>query len=318
MDEDKIKCFLTLAETLSFTKTAAILHKSQSVISRQILSMEEELGFQLFVRDSRFCSLTPGGEYLVNGLSQLVSEYKVLIKNAEAIQSGTSGVLNIGMMSGDIMEHYHALFHSFYSAFPEIEVNFIDFDVTNMDYKLRHGEIDLAIDITSSKWFRANRHKFRYIISGTRHDCIYIPKTHRFAGRDARTLSMKDFAEDTFLIFDIAEPDINNSPSFSYLRSFGIEPKCRLCPSLSSLVMMLEAGLGVTISSDHLVLTASPNFEKLFIPEVDNARNDAFLWLTDNVNPCIKIFTHFLNQYISKHPSMVTEDPYYTISENDI
>ena len=37
MDEDKIKCFLTLAETLSFTKTAAILHKSQSVISRQIL-----------------------------------------------------------------------------------------------------------------------------------------------------------------------------------------------------------------------------------------------------------------------------------------
>ena len=34
MDEDKIKCFLTLAETLSFTKTAAILHKSQSVISR--------------------------------------------------------------------------------------------------------------------------------------------------------------------------------------------------------------------------------------------------------------------------------------------
>ncbi len=312
MDEEKIKCFLTLAETLSFTKTAAVLHKSQSVISRQILSMEEELGFQLFVRDSRFCSLTPGGEYLVKGLSKIVGEYKVLLKNAEAIQSGTSGVLNIGMMSGDITEHYNTFFHSFYSAYPDIEVNFIDFDVTNLDYKLRHGEIDLAIEITSSKWFKANMNQFRYIISGIRHDCIYIPKTHRFAGRDASTLSLKDFSDDTFLIFDTADPDINSSPSFGYLRSFGMEPKCRFCPSLSSLVMMLEAGQGVTISSDHLVLTASPNFEKLFIPEIDIERNDAFLWLTENANPCIKIFAHFLSQYIAKHPSMVTDDPYYT------
>lgn len=317
MDEDKIKCFLTLAETLSFTKTAAVLHKSQSVISRQILGMEEELGFQLFVRDSRFCSLTPGGEYLVSGLSKIVAEYKVLLKNAEAIQSGTSGVLNIGMMSGDITEHYNAFFHSFYAAFPEIEVNFIDFDVTNLNYKLRHGEIDIAIEITSSRWFKANTHQFRYIICGTRHDCIYIPKTHRFAGRDARTLTLKDFADDTFLIFDTAEPDVNNSPSFTFLRTYGIEPKCRLCPSLSSLVMMLEAGQGVTISSDHLVLTTSPNFEKLFIPELDITRNDAFLWLNDNVNPCIKIFTQFLNQYIAKHPSMVTDDPYYTIPQDN-
>ncbi len=315
MDEEKIKCFLTLAETLSFTKTAAVLHKSQSVISRQILSMEEELGFQLFVRDSRFCSLTPAGKYLVTGLSKLVGEYKVLMKNAASIQNGTSGVLNIGMMSGDITEHYNSLFQSFYSAFPEIEVNFIDFDVTNLDYKLQHGEIDLAIEITSSKWFKANKKQFRYIISGTRHDCIYIPKTHRFAGRDAGTLTLRDFADDTFLIFDTADPDINNNPSFNYLRNFGLEPKCRFCPSLSSLVMMLEAGQGVTISSDHLILTVSPNFEKLFIPEIDVARNDAFLWLTDNMNPCIKIFTHFLDQYIAGHPSMVTEDPYYTMPE---
>ena len=78
---------------------------------------------------------------------------------------------------------------------------------------------------------------------------------------------------------------------------------------------MLEAGQGVTISSDHLILTVSPNFEKLFIPEIDVARNDAFLWLTDNMNPCIRIFTHFLDQYIAGHPSMVTEDPYYTMPE---
>ena len=44
---DYLDEFITLFEMLSFTRAAASLHMSQSVLSRHIRSMEEELGISL-------------------------------------------------------------------------------------------------------------------------------------------------------------------------------------------------------------------------------------------------------------------------------
>ena len=44
--------FLTLADTLSYTKTAEIFGVTQPTISRNIYKLEVSLGLQLFIRDT--------------------------------------------------------------------------------------------------------------------------------------------------------------------------------------------------------------------------------------------------------------------------
>ena len=67
MNFSQIKCFLAAAECLSFTRAADRLYLSQPVLSRQIASMEDELGIELFIREKKSIRLTPAGEVLAEG-----------------------------------------------------------------------------------------------------------------------------------------------------------------------------------------------------------------------------------------------------------
>lgn len=75
VNENKIRCFLTLAETLSFTETAKRLYMTQQGVSKNISQTEEELGFPLFTRSRRSVALTKEGEKCYAIFSEFVKEY---------------------------------------------------------------------------------------------------------------------------------------------------------------------------------------------------------------------------------------------------
>ena len=64
MDWDKLKIFHAVAEAGSFTNATINLNLSQSAISRQIQSLEQDLKVQLFERHARGLTLTENGEYV--------------------------------------------------------------------------------------------------------------------------------------------------------------------------------------------------------------------------------------------------------------
>ena len=64
MDWDKLKIFHAVAEAGSFTNATVNLNLSQSAISRQIQSLEQDLKVQLFERHARGLTLTQNGEYV--------------------------------------------------------------------------------------------------------------------------------------------------------------------------------------------------------------------------------------------------------------
>lgn len=65
IDLPLLHSFLDLAETGSFTRTAARVHRTQSAVSAQIRRLESVLGATLFERTTRSVVLTPAGERLV-------------------------------------------------------------------------------------------------------------------------------------------------------------------------------------------------------------------------------------------------------------
>lgn len=61
MDIEQLKTFLKVAELKKLNRAAEELYISQSSIASRIKSMEEELGYPLFVRKGRVLDLTPKG-----------------------------------------------------------------------------------------------------------------------------------------------------------------------------------------------------------------------------------------------------------------
>ena len=310
MDDEKIRTFLTLADNLSFTKTASLLHKSQSVVSRQILSMEAEVGFPLFVRDSRFCSLTASGKKLAEGLERIEKEYQKVVSEARLLQEGKAGTLVIGIHSGETTGHYNGLFTSFQRAHPNISIEFTDYRVNEINRRVQDGEIDLVQTVTTGHWYSSSKALYNTTPCGIRKVCLYIPKSHRHFNTDTASLSIKDFKNDTFLLLSEFEPDVNHGPTSKYLKALGISPPLRSCDTLASAIIKMEAGQGIMFSSTHLSIATNGDFRKLYFNPVET-HEEAFAWIAENVNPCLRIFLDFLKQYAKENPEFLTTDPLY-------
>ncbi|MFF6981023.1 LysR family transcriptional regulator [Streptomyces sp. NPDC008343] len=65
LDPRLLRAFLAVADELHFTRAAARLYVAQQALSRDVRRLERELGAELFVRTTRYVTLTADGERLV-------------------------------------------------------------------------------------------------------------------------------------------------------------------------------------------------------------------------------------------------------------
>ena len=75
MNTTRLQCFTTLAGTLNYVKTADELHMTQPAVSRQIQSLEQELGAALFHRTTRSVSLTQIGLQFLPEAGAMLNAY---------------------------------------------------------------------------------------------------------------------------------------------------------------------------------------------------------------------------------------------------
>ena len=76
MKIEKLNYFLTAAEYLNFSKAAEACHIAQPAISKQIHSLEQELGVPLFIRFGHCVKLTPAGHHFYRSLSAFMEDYR--------------------------------------------------------------------------------------------------------------------------------------------------------------------------------------------------------------------------------------------------
>lgn len=76
MNIDKLHTFKILCETMSFTKTAEILYTSQPNVTKQIQSLEKELGYPLIHRIHKNFTLTKYGQLFYHTSNQIITEFE--------------------------------------------------------------------------------------------------------------------------------------------------------------------------------------------------------------------------------------------------
>ena len=72
LEPQRLRAFVTVAETGSFTRAAERLHLTQPAISTQVRRLEEAVGRALFERNAQFAQLTTDGEALLGYARELL------------------------------------------------------------------------------------------------------------------------------------------------------------------------------------------------------------------------------------------------------
>lgn len=94
----QIKYFQSVVRNNSFSEAAEECYISQSAISQQIKSLENELGFSLLERHNRKFMMTPAGEHFYKKSLVLIADYEQICNEAARIARGDETTLKIGYL----------------------------------------------------------------------------------------------------------------------------------------------------------------------------------------------------------------------------
>jgi LysR family glycine cleavage system transcriptional activator len=136
---DLLKGFEAAARYLSFTKAAAELFVTQSAISRQVKTLEDQLGVALFRRRHRELRLTDAGQTLYKTTGEAL---RMLRDTTGRLGKGASGVLTVTTMLSFASLWLVPRLNDFRRLHPEIEVRIA---AANEFKDLEREGIDIAI-----------------------------------------------------------------------------------------------------------------------------------------------------------------------------
>ena len=142
MDWDKLKIFHVVAEAGSFTSATVILNISQSAISRQIQSLEEDLKVKLFERHARGLTLTQNGEYVYKTAHEVIRKIKEIETSLGDQKNKPTGKLTITTVRSFGTHWLTPRIQEFMNLNPEIEVELI-FDDKELDLSTRQADIGI-------------------------------------------------------------------------------------------------------------------------------------------------------------------------------
>jgi DNA-binding transcriptional LysR family regulator len=190
----QLRTFLSVATTLSFTKSAAQLHLAQSSVTEQIQSLESDLGVQLFDRAQRKLALTAAGQRLVEHAKQilaLTNEARAAV--AEAANAAV-GELAVGGLDTLCAEWLPAILSRYETQCPDVQVLLR----TGNSAELRHGLMEGTLDVRFSFSSASTDTELSSIEVGREPLVIILPMDHPLSRQ--RSLTAEDFLDEKFLV----------------------------------------------------------------------------------------------------------------------
>src|SRR5262249_22190583 len=132
-----------LARELHFWKTSEKVFITQSALSRQIIALEQELGFKLFERSKRHVKLTPAGEFCRGEWEKLLVEIDDIHRHAAMIAAGEVGELKIGYPGSITYSVLPDLLDALLKKYPDLQVDLFEIS-TALEEALMNYKIDLG------------------------------------------------------------------------------------------------------------------------------------------------------------------------------
>jgi len=283
VDIRHLRYFLALAEHLHFAKAAAIVNVTQPSLSRQIAALEDELGCELFVRNSRSVSLTAAGLELQRSAQKVVDSLNGAIRTTQAVARGERGELKIAFTSMIAWTAFPTLVRRYSVQYPNVGINLTEMLPNDLIQSVRTGESDLCLAFRTEV-----SQPLSYEALQSEKLCIALPADHPHAGKKRLNLSL--LKGEPFILSPRTIAPTLHDAIMSLCHAAGFEPQVRMHTHLQGTIVNLVAeGLGVSVVPQAMAKSGMQGVAFISLPE-SSAMEMGIVWSQENQNPCLMGF----------------------------
>ncbi len=145
MDLRRIRTFVAVAELGTVSKASVHLRTAQPALSRQISSLEEEIGLTLFDRIGSRLVLTGEGEQMLGECRALLNHAQAVGERAHLLGRGDAGVLKVAASPQFIEGILSDYLHRYVEHYPQVQVKLVEaIGWADTQGMLERGEIHLG------------------------------------------------------------------------------------------------------------------------------------------------------------------------------
>jgi len=293
MDWDKLKIFHAVAESGNFTKATYTLNLSQSAISRQIQSLEQELKTQLFERHARGLSLTENGEYLFKTAREVISKLKDVESTLIDKKDKPTGKLTVTTVVSLGTTWLTPRIQEFMKLNPEMEIELI-FDDKELDLSTRQADIGI--------WMRRPK-QLNHIQKKLIDIHYHIYGSTKYLEQYGHPKTVSELNKHKFISYGKGAPSPVFNPDWAL--KLGVKDNKKRKPvmkvnSIYGLLLAVQSGVGLAALPDYITVSV-PNIVKV-LPQIEGPKTEAYFVYPQSLKNVARViaFRNFLYSKVSK------------------
>ena len=243
MTTDQLRYFLAVEKHLNISDAAEELHLSQSVLSRHIQKLEDDVGVRLFCRTTRKISLTAAGTDFSFFARQILDLHKQL--RSAMREHSPACKSRIVLHSVPVMSIYELpmMLAAFNEQSPDISFDIIEDDTLAVLDSLRNGRADLVFVNTN----HLQENEFLTVPLISDEMVLIVQKNNHLANKNV--VSLTEASRENFLFLGV-ETNVYDLCLEACRRS-GFEPKVintrQTSMQLETILDFVSGGRGVSI-----------------------------------------------------------------------
>ena len=289
---------MAIAEEQSFTRAAQRCFVVQSALSRQIKSLESELGVRLFARTSRKVEVTPAGEAFVKQARLCLQAAERAKASAAAACGEIRGSLTIGVIPTVTAVDVAAVLGAFRRSYPEVGVHVRTGGSDEFLRRIAAGQLDVGVlglaEGVTPRGVQTRELSQERLVA-------VLSEGHRLAGR--RRLRLKDLADEPFV--DFPEGSSGREQSDLAFDRARLRREVSLEVNTADLLTgLVRQGLGVALVAPSVAREA-PGC--VCIPVSDGpVRVEYLAWDSFNPSPVAQVFVDSILMSTGQRPLSLT------------
>lgn len=260
MELRHLRYFVTVAEELNVSRASARLRISQPAVSRQLRDLEDELGVELFQRQSSGLKLTQAGETFLAHARDLLRRSGDAVKQMESFHAPAKQTVTVGYIAPVLSSILTPALRPFSEQHAEVEVVLREMSPTDQLKALREERIDLAL--IGNPCPEVEREFLVTVLSRIPLQAV-LPDNHLLALR--KRIALSELEGENFIGFAEEKFPGRNAAICAACQAAGFTPRFSYhVENLTALLATVGSGKGVTLAPAEVNQLPHPN--AVFIP----------------------------------------------------
>ncbi|UWG99046.1 LysR family transcriptional regulator [Dehalobacter sp. DCM] len=293
MDIRKIRYFISVAETLNFTRAARRHYISQTAMSQQIALLEEELGVILFERSTNKVKLTNAGSFFLKEAVVIVEKLEYAVLQTRKIAQGSCSSFTCGYSDPIELDILRTIADSYLQEYPNADIRFDEQNFSILLEKVNNGTCDVAFFPESEIWNLQDIRKLTLYLDKI---ILAVSRNHPKA-RLGKIPAIEVANEKIIMLSQEAGPN-NYKTMLQYCRKDGYEPNIvELVPTFDMLMLLVELNRGVCFVPNTWRNKANDKLAFLEIEGTTHMITIEMAWRKDNKNEGLKAFIEVAKRF---------------------